>query len=100
MKNRINYFLFFSFILTCCSVSSNEYQTEKQEFEELEFKNLSISSTNLSNNMEIIYYESKDTLKDEFLSSEYFFAKYSKLTPLFSKSKIFVILSKAFGLFL
>lgn len=49
---------------------------EKQEFEELKFKNLSISSTNLSNNMEIIYYESKDTLKEEFLygiKSAYFF---------------------------
>ena len=40
---------------------------EKQEFEELKIKNLSISSANLSNNMEIIYYESKDTLKEEFL---------------------------------
>ena len=49
---------------------------EKQEFEELKIKNLSISSANLSNNMEIIYYESKDTLKKEFLygiKSAYFF---------------------------
>ena len=49
---------------------------EKQEFEELKIKNLSISSANLSNNMEIIYYENKDTLKEEFLygiKSAYFF---------------------------
>ena len=78
MKTRINHYLFFSFILTCCSLSSNEYQTEKKEFEELKLKNLSISSSDMPNKMDIIYHESRDVLKEEFLygiKSAYFFLK-------------------------
>ena len=57
-----------------------------------------------SNGIEFIWPLEKEfnlpPLKDEFLSSEYFFAKYSKLFPLFIESEIFLIAWNASDLFL
>ncbi len=64
-------------ILTCCTLSSNEFQKE-DGLEELDNQNLLLSSSKLRTDLDIIFFEKKDILQKHFLDgiqSSYFFLK-------------------------
>ena len=50
------------FILTCCTLSSNEYSLIEDDYEEFKSKNLVLSSSRLNSNIDIIFFEDKDII--------------------------------------
>ncbi len=55
------------FILTCCTLSSNEYSLIEDDYEEFKSKNLVLSSSRLNSNIDIIFFEDKDIFQKSFL---------------------------------
>ena len=54
------------FILSCCSLSSNEY-SQRDDIEEFKSKDLILSSSRLSSNIDIIFFEDKNAYQKAFL---------------------------------
>lgn len=55
------------FILTCCTLSSNEYSQKENEIEEFKSKDLVLSSSRLNSNIDIIFFEDKNAYQKSFL---------------------------------
>ena len=77
MSKKFILFIALGLILTCCTLSSNEFQKE-DGLEELDNQNLLLSSSKLRTDLDIIFFEKKDILQKHFLDgiqSSYFFLK-------------------------
>ena len=55
------------FILTCCTLTSNEYSQKKEDVEIFKNKNLVLSPSRLNSNIDIVYFEDKNTFQKSFL---------------------------------
>ena len=56
------------FILTCCTLTSNEFSKEEREnIEAFKSKNLVLSSSRLNSNIDIIFFEDKNILQKSFI---------------------------------
>jgi len=64
------------FILTCCTLTSNEYSKKEDGAEVFKSKDLKLSSSRLISNIDIIFYEDKNAIQKSFLEgikNGYFF---------------------------
>ena len=64
------------FILTCCTLTSNEYSKKEDGTEVFKSKDLKLSSSRLISNIDIIFYEDKNAIQKSFLEgikNGYFF---------------------------
>ena len=64
------------FILTCCTLTSNEYSQKEDGAEVFKSKHLKLSSSRLISNIDIIFYEDKNAIQKSFLEgikNGYFF---------------------------
>jgi len=55
------------FILTCCTLSSNEYSQKEDDIDEFKSKGLVLSSSRLSSNIDVIFFEDKNAFQKAFL---------------------------------
>ena len=55
------------FILTCCTLSSNEYSKKEDDIDEFKSKDLVLSSSRLNSNIDIVFFEDKTTFQKSFL---------------------------------
>ena len=54
-------------ILTCCTLSSNEYSQKEGDVDEFQSKDLVISSSRLNSDIDIIFFEDKNAFQKSFL---------------------------------
>ncbi len=55
------------FILTCCTLTSNEYSQKEGDIEEFRSKDLILSSSRLNSDIDIIFFEDKNAFQKSFL---------------------------------
>jgi hypothetical protein len=55
------------FILTCCTLSSNEYSQKEDDIDEFKSKDIVISSSRLSSNIDIMFFEDQTVFQKSFL---------------------------------
>jgi hypothetical protein len=67
MLKKIIFYVVLLFILTCCTLSSNEYSKKEDAIDEFKSKDLVLSSSQLNSNIDIIYFEDKNALQKSFL---------------------------------
>ena len=54
-------------ILTCCTLSSNEYSKKEDDINEFKSKDLILSSSRLNSNIDIVFFEDKTAFQKSFL---------------------------------
>ena len=67
MLKKIIFYVVLVFILTCCTLSSNEYSKKEDDFEEFKSKDLVLSSSRLNSNIDVVFFEEKTTFQKSFL---------------------------------
>ena len=67
MLKKIISYAVLVFILTCCTLSSNEYSKKEEDIGEFKSKDLVLSSSRLNSNIDIIFFEDKNVLQKSFL---------------------------------
>jgi hypothetical protein len=67
MLKKIISYVVLVFILTCCTLSRNEYPQKEDDIKEFKSKDLVLSSSRLSSNIDIIYFEDKNIFQESFL---------------------------------
>ena len=67
MLKKIISYVVLLFILTCCTLSSNEYSKKEDDIDEFKSKDLVLSSSRLNSNIDIIFFEDKNALQKSFL---------------------------------
>ena len=67
MLKKIISYAVLAFILTCCNLSSNEFSLPEDDSEDFISKDLVLSSSRLSSNIDIIFFEDKDIFQKSFL---------------------------------
>lgn len=67
MLKKIISYVVLVFILTCCTLTSNEYSEKEDVFENFKSKDLVISSSRLSSNIDIIFFEDTNAFQKSFL---------------------------------
>jgi len=67
MLKKIISYVVLLFILTCCTLSSNEYSKKVDDIDEFKSKDLVLSSSRLNSNIDIIFFEDKNALQKSFL---------------------------------
>ncbi len=55
------------FILTCCSLTGNKYSQKEDDVEVFKSKDLILSSSRLSSNIDIIFFEEENDIQESFL---------------------------------
>ena len=55
------------FILTCCTLSSNEYSKKEDDIDKFKSKDLVLSSSRLNSNIDIVFFEDKTAYQKSFL---------------------------------
>ena len=80
MSKKLILFIALGLILTCCTLSSNEFQKE-DNLKEFDSENLLLSSSKLRSDVDIIFFKKKDILQNYFLEgiqTSYFYLKESQ----------------------
>ena len=67
MLKKIISYVVLVFILTCCTLSSNEYSKKEDDIDTFKSKDLVLSSSRLNSNIDIIFFEDKNALQKSFL---------------------------------
>ena len=67
MLNKIISYVVLVFILTCCTLSSNEYSKKEDDIDEFKSKDLILSSSRLNSNIDIVFFEDKTAFQKSFL---------------------------------
>ena len=67
MLKKIISYVVLVFILTCCTLSSNEYSKKEDNIDELKSKDLVLSSSRLNSNIDIVFFEDKTAFQKSFL---------------------------------
>ena len=67
MLNKIISYVVLLFILTCCTLSSNKFSKKEDDTDGFKSKDLVLSSSRLSSNIDIIFFEDKNPLQKSFL---------------------------------
>ena len=67
MLKKIISYVVLVFILTCCTLSSNEYSKKEDDIDEFKSKDLILSSSRLNSNIDIIFFEDKTAFQKSFL---------------------------------
>ena len=67
MLKKIISYVVLVFILTCCTLSSNEYSKKEDDIDEFKSKDLVLSSSRLNSNIDIIFFEDKTAFQKSFL---------------------------------
>ena len=67
MLKKIISYVVLVFILTCCTLSSNEYSKKEDDIDEFKSKDLVLSSSRLSSNIDIVFFEDKTAFQKSFL---------------------------------
>ena len=67
MLKRIISYVVLVFILTCCTLSSNEYSKKEDDIDEFKSKDLVLSSSRLNSNIDIVFFEDKTAFQKSFL---------------------------------
>ena len=67
MLNKIISYVVLVFILTCCTLSSNEYSKKEDDIDEFKSKDLVLSSSRLNSNIDIVFFEDKTAFQKSFL---------------------------------
>ena len=67
MLKKIISYVVLVFILTCCTLSSNEYSKKEDDIDEFKSKDLVLSSSRLNSNIDIVFFEDKTTFQKSFL---------------------------------
>ena len=67
MLKKIISYIVLVFILTCCTLTSNEYSKEDgKDIQAFKSKNLVLSSSRLNSNIDIIFFDDKNILQKSF----------------------------------
>ena len=67
MLKKIISYIVLVFILTCCTLSSNEYSKKEDDIDEFKSKDLVLSSPRLNSNIDIVFFEDKTAFQKSFL---------------------------------
>jgi len=67
MLKKIISYVVLLFILTCCTLSSNEYSKKEDDIDEFKSKDLVLSSSRLNSNIDIVFFEDKTAFQKSFL---------------------------------
>ena len=67
MLKKIISYVVLVFILTCCTLSSNEYSQKEDDIDEFKSKDLVLSSSRLNSNIDIVFFEDKTAFQKSFL---------------------------------
>jgi hypothetical protein len=68
MLKKIISYIVLVFILTCCTLTSNEFsKEERKELKVFKSKNLLLSSSRLNSNIDIIFFDDKNILQKSFI---------------------------------
>ena len=67
MLKKIISYVVLVFILTCCTISSNEYSKKEDDIDEFKSKDLVLSSPRLNSNIDIVFFEDKTAFQKSFL---------------------------------
>ena len=67
MLKKIISYVVLVFILTCCTLSSNEYSKKEGDIDEFKSKDLVLSSSRLNSNIDIVFFEDKTAFQKSFL---------------------------------
>ena len=67
MLKKIISYVVLVFILTCCTLSSNEYSKKEDDINEFKSKDLILSSSRLNSNIDIVFFEDKTAFQKSFL---------------------------------
>ena len=67
MLKKIISYVVLVFILTCCTLSSNEYSKKEDDIDEFKSKDLVLSSSRLNSNIDIVFFEDKTAFQQSFL---------------------------------
>ena len=67
MLKKIISYVVVVFILTCCTLSSNEYSKKEGDIDEFKSKDLILSSSRLNSNIDIVFFEDKTAFQKSFL---------------------------------
>ena len=67
MLKKIISYVVLVFILTCCTLSSNEYSKKEDDIDEFKSKDLILSSSRLNSNIDIVFFEDKTAFQKSFL---------------------------------
>ena len=67
MLKKIISYVVLLFILTCCTLSSNEYSKKEDDINEFKSKDLVLSSSRLNSNIDIVFFEDKTAYQKSFL---------------------------------
>ncbi len=67
MLKKIISYVVLVFILTCCTLSSNEYSKKEDDIDEFQSKDLVLSSSRLNSNIDIVFFEDKTAFQKSFL---------------------------------
>ena len=67
MLKKIISYVVLVFILTCCTLSSNEYSKKEDDIDEFKSKDLVLSSSRLNSNIDIVFFEDKTAFQKSFL---------------------------------
>ena len=67
MLKKIISYVVLVFILTCCTISSNEYSKKEDDIDEFKSKDLVLSSSRLNSNIDIVFFEDKTAFQQSFL---------------------------------
>ena len=67
MLKKIISYVVLVFILTCCTLSSNEYSKKEDDIDVFKSKDLVLSSSRLNSNIDIVFFEDKTAFQKSFL---------------------------------
>ena len=67
MLKKIISYVVLVFILTCCTLSSNEYSKKEDDIDEFKSKDLVLSSSRLNSNIDIVFFKDKTAFQKSFL---------------------------------
>ena len=67
MLKKIISYVVLVFILTCCTLSSNEYSKKEDDIDEFKSKDLVLSASRLNSNIDIVFFEDKTAFQKSFL---------------------------------
>ena len=68
MLKKIIFYIVLVFILTCCTLTSNEFSKEEgKDIKVFKSKNLLLSSSRLNSNIDIIFFDDKNILQKSFI---------------------------------
>lgn len=67
MLKKIISYVVLVFILTCCTLSSNEYSKKEDNIDVFKSKDLVLSSSRLNSNIDIVFFEDKTAFQKSFL---------------------------------